>query len=187
LIERIVSYCDQRDRLASCNDCQSTQHTVCHGNIELLIRAFVEMTLKHNLVESMYMDEIVPSEHRIAHNQAHMDIAQQLKEIRLVFTADGNGIQAIEGIDRVRQTLIGMYHGEKFNAWTHLIGALLALTGAVWLLTIAASSGDAWKIFSVAVYGATLVMLYSISTLYHSVRGRRSACCASSITCRSTC
>ena len=65
-----------------------------------------------------------------------------------------------------------MYHGEKFNAWTHLIGALLALTGAVWLLTIAASSGDAWKVFSIAVYGATLVMLYSISTLYHSIRGR---------------
>jgi hemerythrin len=119
LIERIVSYCDQRDRLASCNDCQSTQHTVCHGNIELLIRAFVEMTLKHNLIESMYMDEIVPSEHRTAHNQAHMDIAQQLKEIRLVFTADGNGIQAIEGIDRVRQTLIGHFrdHDQQLEAY----------------------------------------------------------------------
>lgn len=119
LIERIVSYCDQRDRLASCNDCQSTQHTVCHGNIELLIRAFVEMTLKHNLVESMYMGEIVPSEHRIAHNQAHMDIAQQLKEIRLVFTADGNGIQAIEGIDRVRQSLIEHFrdHDQRLEAY----------------------------------------------------------------------
>jgi len=119
LIERIVAYCDQRDRLASCNDCQSTQHTVCHGNIELLIRAFVEMTLKHNLIESMYMDEIVPSEHRTAHNLAHMDIAQQLKEIRLVFTADGNGIQAIEGIDRVRQTLIGHFrdHDQQLEAY----------------------------------------------------------------------
>ena len=65
-----------------------------------------------------------------------------------------------------------MYHGEKFNAWTHLIGALLALTGAVWLLVLAIASGDGWKIFGVAVYGATLVLLYSISTIYHSVRGR---------------
>jgi hemolysin III len=65
-----------------------------------------------------------------------------------------------------------MYYGEKFNAWTHLVGALLALTGAVWLLLAALPSGDGWKIFSVAVYGATLVMLYSISTVYHSVRGR---------------
>lgn len=65
-----------------------------------------------------------------------------------------------------------MYHGERFNAWTHLVGALLALTGAVWLLVLAARSGDGWKVFSVAVYGVALVILYSASTLYHSVRGR---------------
>ncbi|WP_434513579.1 hemolysin III family protein [Dechloromonas sp. ARDL1] len=65
-----------------------------------------------------------------------------------------------------------MYHGERFNAWTHLFGALLALSGAIWLLVLAAASGDGWKVFSMAVYGATLVLLYSISTLYHSVRGR---------------
>jgi hemolysin III len=65
-----------------------------------------------------------------------------------------------------------MYHGEKFNAWTHLAGALLALAGALWLLRIAIGSGDGWRIFSVVVYGVTLVLLYSISTIYHSVRGR---------------
>ena len=68
-----------------------------------------------------------------------------------------------------------MYHGEKFNAWTHLAGALLALAGAAWLLKVAIGSGDGWRIFSVAVYGATLVLLYSISTIYHSVRGRAKA------------
>ena len=26
-----------------------------------------------------------------------------------------------------------MYHGERLNAWTHLIGAVAACTGAVWL------------------------------------------------------
>ena len=65
-----------------------------------------------------------------------------------------------------------MYHGEKFNAWTHLVGALLALTGAVWLLVLAAPSGDWLKIFAISIYGVTLVLLYSISTIYHSVRGR---------------
>ena len=65
-----------------------------------------------------------------------------------------------------------MYHGERFNAWTHLIGALLALTGATWLLTLAIGSGDGWKVFSISVYSVTLVTLYSISTVYHSVRGR---------------
>jgi hemolysin III len=64
-----------------------------------------------------------------------------------------------------------MYHGEKFNAWTHLIGAVLAAIGAVWLLVLASFTGDAWKIVGVAIYGVTLVLLYSISTVYHSVRG----------------
>ena len=65
-----------------------------------------------------------------------------------------------------------MYHGERFNTWTHLFGALFALTGAVWLIVIAAASGDLLKTVSVTVYGLTLVTLYSISTIYHSVRGR---------------
>ncbi|MGK9065132.1 PAQR family membrane homeostasis protein TrhA [Stutzerimonas chloritidismutans] len=65
-----------------------------------------------------------------------------------------------------------MYHGEKFNAWTHLAGGVLALIGTVWLLVLAAQDGDPTKIVSMAIYGFTLVLLYSTSTLYHSVRGR---------------
>ncbi|MCD5988764.1 hemolysin III family protein [Pseudomonas sp. CDFA 553] len=65
-----------------------------------------------------------------------------------------------------------MYYGEKFNAWSHLVGAVLALIGAIWLLAIASLQGDIWKIVSVAIYGVTLVSLYSASTVYHSVRGR---------------
>lgn len=65
-----------------------------------------------------------------------------------------------------------MYYGEKFNAWTHLVGAILATIGAVWMLVVATMAGDIWKIISVAVYGVALVMLYSASTVYHSVRGR---------------
>lgn len=64
-----------------------------------------------------------------------------------------------------------MYHGEKFNAWSHLTGAVLAAIGAVWLLALASSTGDLWKIVAVAIYGVTLLLLYSISTLYHSMRG----------------
>ncbi len=65
-----------------------------------------------------------------------------------------------------------MYHGEKFNAWTHLVGAVLASVGAIWLLVLASLDGDPRKIVGVAIYGVTLVLLYSISTVYHSVRGR---------------
>ncbi|WP_404417933.1 hemolysin III family protein [Marinospirillum sp.] len=65
-----------------------------------------------------------------------------------------------------------MYYGEKFNAWTHLLGALLAIAGGVYLLVLASILGDPWKITSFAIYGATLVILYTNSTLYHSVQGR---------------
>jgi hemolysin III len=65
-----------------------------------------------------------------------------------------------------------MYYGERFNAWTHLAGAVLALMGTASLIALAARDGDPWKVVSVSIYGATLVLLYSISTAYHSLRGR---------------
>jgi len=65
-----------------------------------------------------------------------------------------------------------MDDGEKFNAVTHLVGAVLALAGAVFLVVIAAIGGDPWKVVGIAVYGTTLVSLYSFSGLYHSLRGR---------------
>lgn len=65
-----------------------------------------------------------------------------------------------------------MYYGEKFNALTHLVGAVLALAGAVVLIVLAALDGDPWKVVSVSIYGVTLVLLYSFSTIYHSLRGR---------------
>lgn len=65
-----------------------------------------------------------------------------------------------------------MYYGEKFNAVTHLVGAVLALAGAIVLVVLAAVHGDAWKVVSVTIYGVTLLLLYTFSTLYHSLRGR---------------
>jgi hemolysin III len=65
-----------------------------------------------------------------------------------------------------------MYYGERFNAWTHLVGAVLAFVGALWLLVLASLDGEPMKIVSVTIYGATLLLLYSVSTIYHSVQGR---------------
>ena len=65
-----------------------------------------------------------------------------------------------------------MYHGERFNGYTHLCGTVLAIAGATVLVVLAALKADPWRIVSFSVYGATLCFLYLASTLYHSTRGR---------------
>ena len=65
-----------------------------------------------------------------------------------------------------------MYRGERFNGYTHLAGAVLALAGACVLVVLAAMKADPWRIVSFSVYGTTLFLLYLTSTLYHSIRGR---------------
>ena len=64
-----------------------------------------------------------------------------------------------------------MYHGERFNSVSHLVGATLALAGLVVLVVFASLQGDPWKIVSFSIYGASLFLLYTLSTLYHSLRG----------------
>jgi hemolysin III len=68
-----------------------------------------------------------------------------------------------------------MYHGERFNGYTHLAGAALALTGATVLVVLGAMKADPWRIVSFSIYGTTLILLYLASTLYHSTRGRTKA------------
>ena len=65
-----------------------------------------------------------------------------------------------------------MYPGERFNSISHLIGACLALVGTVVLIVLASLHGDATKIVSLSIYGASLLALYTFSTLYHSLKGR---------------
>ena len=65
-----------------------------------------------------------------------------------------------------------MYYGERLNGGTHLIGTALAAAGATVLVVLAARAGDPWKIVSFSIYGATLFALYTLSTLYHSFRGK---------------
>ena len=68
-----------------------------------------------------------------------------------------------------------MYHGERFNGYSHLAGAVLALAGASVLVVLGAMKADPWRIVSFSVYGTTLILLYLVSTLYHSMRGRAKA------------
>jgi hemolysin III len=63
--------------------------------------------------------------------------------------------------------------GERFNSISHLVGAVLSVAGLVALVTMGALDRDPYKIVSFSVYGAMLILLYAISTLYHSVRNPR--------------
>ena len=68
----------------------------------------------------------------------------------------------------------GLYsHSEEIvHSVTHGLGAVLAAVGAAYLLQGAFSSGDPWRVFAVAVYGGTLLLLYTASALYHGVTTR---------------
>ncbi|HEY4648825.1 MAG TPA: hemolysin III family protein [Gemmatimonadales bacterium] len=53
---------------------------------------------------------------------------------------------------------------EPVNGASHLLGFLLAAAGTVLLLKMAR---DAWQVTGFAIYGATLLLLYGASSLYH--------------------
>ncbi len=59
------------------------------------------------------------------------------------------------------------------NTLTHGVGALLSLVGLAWLSTRAWRSGDALDFTGATIFGISLVVLYTASTLYHGLRGRR--------------
>jgi len=61
--------------------------------------------------------------------------------------------------------------GEEIaSSVTHGIGAALAIAGLVVVVAAAALKGSAWHVASTAIYGASLVLLYLASTLYHAIR-----------------
>ena len=62
-----------------------------------------------------------------------------------------------------------MIKSERFNSISHLVGAVLALAGAVVLVVVASQGGDTRRIVSFSIYGTTLFLLYLISTIYHGL------------------
>lgn len=58
---------------------------------------------------------------------------------------------------------------EPVNALTHLLGAVLAAVGLVVLLANGVANGSARQITAFAVFGASLVLMYSTSGIYHAL------------------
>lgn len=59
---------------------------------------------------------------------------------------------------------------EAFNVITHGLGVIAAIFALVVMLVISIAQKDANKIFSAVIYGSTLSLLYTSSTLYHAIQ-----------------
>lgn len=61
---------------------------------------------------------------------------------------------------------------EQLNAWTHGIGAVLGIAALV-LLIVYVDGSKTWALFSVIIYGLSIVILFLASTFYHAVNGEK--------------
>ena len=61
---------------------------------------------------------------------------------------------------------------ELLNAWTHGIGAALGIAALV-LLIVYTDNTKPWSLFSVIVYGISIIVLFLASTFYHAVKGEK--------------
>jgi hemolysin III len=60
--------------------------------------------------------------------------------------------------------------GEEIaNSMTHGVGVVFSIAGLAVLTAFASVFGTAWHIVSCSIYGATQILLYTTSTLYHSI------------------
>lgn len=62
---------------------------------------------------------------------------------------------------------------EVLNTLSHGIGALLAIVGTAIAIVLSVLYGTVWTVISSCVYGTTLILLYTMSTLYHAVSNQR--------------
>ncbi|MGD8933718.1 MAG: hemolysin III family protein, partial [Gammaproteobacteria bacterium] len=59
---------------------------------------------------------------------------------------------------------------ERINVTSHAIGLALSVVALILLVARAAIYGNAWHIISFSIFGLSLIMLYTASTVYHSTK-----------------
>lgn len=59
---------------------------------------------------------------------------------------------------------------EPVSGLTHLAGAVLSVAALAWLLFVAIKGGNGWQLASYAVFGSSLILLYTSSALYHLIK-----------------
>ena len=58
---------------------------------------------------------------------------------------------------------------EICSASIHGLGVILGIAGLVVLATFSGIYGNAWAVVSTAIFGVSMIILYTASTLYHSI------------------
>lgn len=58
---------------------------------------------------------------------------------------------------------------EIFNMVSHIVGGAFAIAALVLSVIVAAIYSDAWGVVGAAIYGATMVALYTMSSIYHGL------------------
>lgn len=75
-----------------------------------------------------------------------------------------------EAVDITKRYTLGE---EIFNSVSHGIGGGLSIAGTVILIVFAVIYSNAWGVVSSAIYGSSLIILYTMSTLYHAITNRK--------------
>ena len=58
---------------------------------------------------------------------------------------------------------------EIFNMVSHIVGGALGVVALTLCVVFAAIKGDAWGVIGSAIYGASLILLYCMSSIYHGL------------------
>ena len=82
-------------------------------------------------------------------------------------------LQQLRKISQPRITRSFTIGEEIFHSITHGIGSGLSIAGLTLLLVLAILFGDVYQIVSFSIFGASLVLLYLSSTLYHGFQQPR--------------
>ena len=71
---------------------------------------------------------------------------------------------------RLRQLPDYTRNEEIFNMVSHIVGAAFGILVLVWCIVQSAIKGSGWGIASGIVYGTSVILLYTMSCIYHGLR-----------------
>ena len=78
--------------------------------------------------------------------------------------------QPMKAIEKLKKYTLGE---EIFSSVAHGVGALMAIAATVLVIVFAALNNNPRGVVGGAIYGATMIILYTMSTLYHSLTAKR--------------